>query len=329
MTRWRVVMTDFTEPGTEIEREVFARAGLDVDLIEAAESRQRGLAVATAGAHALLVQFAQVDRALIEGLTDCRVISRYGIGVDMIDIGAAAEAGIPVANVPDYCIDEVSTQTVGFLIDLNRRTLPLVRHVRDGAWGQAPPPVTAPRRLAGQTLGIVGLGAIGRQVARKARALGLRVIAYDPYAVPDPAEDVEPVELAELLARSDYVTLHCPLTDATRGLIGEAALAAMRPTAYLLNLSRGAVVDQAALVRALTEGRIAGAALDVLTVEPPDPDDPILTLDNVLVTPHSSSWSVESARQLRHDAAENVVAALTGGRPRSVVNRSQLERNPA
>jgi D-3-phosphoglycerate dehydrogenase / 2-oxoglutarate reductase len=329
MTRWRVLRTDFTEPGIEIEREVFARAGLDVDLIEAAESQERGLAATAAGAHALLVQFADVDRALIEGLTACRVISRYGIGVDMIDVAAAAAAGIPVANVPDYCIDEVSTQTVGFLIDLNRRTLPLVQHVRDRGWGRAPLPVTAPRRLAGQTLGIVGLGAIGRQVARKAQALGLRVIAHDPYAAPDRASGVEPVELAELLARSDYVSLHCPLTDATRGLIGADALAAMRPTACLLNLSRGPVVDQPALVRALAEGRIAGAALDVLAVEPPDPDDPILTLDNVLITPHSSSWSVESARQLRSEAAQNVVAALTGGRPRSVVNRSLLEGNPA
>jgi D-3-phosphoglycerate dehydrogenase len=327
MIRWRVVMTDFTEAGADIEREVFARAGLDVDLVEAAESRERGLEVATAGAHALLVQFAQVDRALIEGLTDCRVISRYGIGVDMIDVEAAAAAGIPVANVPDYCIDEVSTQTIGFLIDLNRRTFALVRHVQGGGWGQAPPPVTAPSRLAGQTLGIVGFGAIGRQVARKARGLGLRVIAHDPYAAPDADSGVEAVELPELLARSDYVSLHCPLTDATRGLIGTDALVAMRPTAYLLNLSRGPVVDQAALVHALTEGQIAGAALDVLAVEPPDPDDPILSLDNALITPHSSSWSVESARRLRHDAAENVVTALTGGRPRSVVNRPSPDRN--
>ena len=161
-----------------------------------------------------------MDRTLIEGLTDCRVISRYGIGVDMIDVEAAAAAGIPVVNVTDYCIDEVSTQAIGFLVDLNRRTFELVRHVRDGGWGQAPPPVTAPSRLAGQTLGIVGLGAIGRQVARKAQGLGLTVIAHDPYAAPDPASGVEAVELAELLARSDYVSLHCPLMDATRGLIG-------------------------------------------------------------------------------------------------------------
>ena len=278
-----------------------------------------------AGADALLVQFAQVDRDLIRSLARCRVISRYGIGVDMIDVAAAGAAGIPVANVPDYCIDEVGAQTIGFLIDLNRRTIPLDRHVRAGRWGSEPAPVTAPRRLAGQTLGIIGLGAIGTQVARKAAALGLRVVAHDPYATPDPSSGVELVDLAAVLAGSDYVTLHCPLTEGTRGMIDADALAAMRPTAYLLNLSRGGVVDQAALVRALADGRIAGAALDVLAEEPPDPDDPVLALDNVIVTPHSSSWSVESAQQLRRDTAENVVLALTGREPRSVVNRSLLE----
>jgi D-3-phosphoglycerate dehydrogenase / 2-oxoglutarate reductase len=328
MARWRVVRTDFTEPGLEIESEVFERAGLDVDLVDADPSRGP-LAGETAGAHALLVQFAQVDADLIRTLPDCHVISRYGIGVDMVDLAAAGRAGIPVANVPDYCIDEVSTQTVGFLIDLNRRTIPLDRHVRTGRWGVDPPPVTPPRRLAGQTLGIVGLGAIGTQVARKAAALGLRVIAHDPYATPDPSSGVELVELATVLGQSDYVTLHCPLTEGTRGMIGADALAAMRPTAYLLNLSRGAVVDQPALVRALADHAIAGAALDVLAVEPPDPDDPLLTLDNVLLTPHSSSWSVESAQQLRRGAAENVVLALTGRELRSVVNRDLLEQAPA
>ncbi len=321
MPPWRVVMTDFTEPGHDIETEVFDRSGLDVELVGAEESRERGLAATTAGADALLVQFATIDRSLIQTLDRCRVISRYGIGVDMIDLEAAADAGIPVANVPDFCIDEVSTQTIGFLVDLNRRTIQLDRHVHEKRWGTAPP-VTPPRRLAGQTLGVVGLGAIGREVARKAQALGLRIVAHDPYARVDQSSGIELVGLAELLAASDYVTLHCPLNDSTRGLIGAPELAAMKPTAYLLNLSRGPVVQQDALVGALRgRGRSQGAALDVLDREPPEPDDPILALDNVIVTPHSSSWSVESARQLRHDAAENVVVALSGGRPRSVVNQ--------
>jgi D-3-phosphoglycerate dehydrogenase / 2-oxoglutarate reductase len=323
LSRFRVVITDFAAQGHGIETEVFARSGLDIELVGAQVSRDLGLAAATAGAHALLVQFATIDAALIATLHDCRVISRYGVGVDMVDLEAAGEAGIPVSNVPDFCVDEVSTQTVGFIVDLNRRTIQLDRHVHEKRWGTAPP-VTAPHRLSSQTLGVVGLGAIGREVARKAQALGLSILAHDPFAVPGTASGVELVALPELLTRSDFVTLHCPLNASTQGLIGSAELASMKPTAYLLNLSRGPVVDQAALVQAIGSGRLAGAALDVLEAEPPDPDDPLLALDNVIITPHSSSWSVESALQLRRDAAQNVVTALSGGVPRSIVNGPQL-----
>ncbi len=328
MARWRVVVTDFTETGYDIESAVFADSGLDIDIVPAEESARRGLAETTVGAHALLVQFATIDRALIETLTSCRVISRYGIGVDMIDLEAAGRAGIPVANVPDYCIDEVSTQTVGFLIDLNRRTLPLDRYVHAGHWGSGPLPVAPPRRLSNQTLGIVGLGAIGREVARKAQALGLRILACDPFATAGQA-GVRVVPLPELLAESDYVTVYCPLNDSTRGLIGAAELAMMKPGANLLNLSRGPVVQQEALVDALRSGHLEGAALDVLDVEPPRAGEPILDLANVIVTPHASSWSVESARELRQRAAENIVTALRGDRPRFVVNRTQLEARTA
>jgi D-3-phosphoglycerate dehydrogenase / 2-oxoglutarate reductase len=317
---WRVVITDFTDTGQEIEEQVFADSGLDVELVSAAESRAQGLPSATAGADALLVQFATIDSSLIESLTSCRVISRYGIGVDMIDLGAAAKAGIPVVNVPDFCIDEVSTQTIGFLIDLNRQTWPLNAHVHGGAWG-SPVSVTPPRRLKGQTLGIVGLGAIGKEVARKAAVLGLHVIAHDPYATLDPDSPITLHSLDELLENADYVTLHCPLNDSTRGLIGAAELNRMKPSAYLLNLSRGPVVDQGALYLALTSGVISGAALDVLVTEPPAADDPLLRIDHLIITPHTSSWSVESAQQLRRDAAQNVVDALLGHDLRSVVNR--------
>jgi D-3-phosphoglycerate dehydrogenase len=178
--------------------------------------------------------------------------------------------------------------------------------------------------LRGQVLGVVGFGAIGSEVARKARAFGLEVVAYDPFAAPDRHPETSFVSLAQLLAQADYVTLHCPLTDATRGLIGRAELAQMKPSAYLLNLSRGPVVDQAALTQALRTGVIQGAALDVLTTEPPDPADPLLQLDNVIVTPHIASWSIEAGLELRREVAQSVVDALQGREPASVVNRSQL-----
>ncbi len=323
MHRHRVVVTDFTESGHDVESEVFASSGLAIDLVTVEEADRAALLAATAGAHALMVQFATIDRALIETLTSCRVIARYGVGVDMVDIDAATDQGIPVANVPHYCIDEVSLQTIGFLLDLNRRTLPLAGHVRSGRWGTAPP-VTPPSRLRGQLLGVVGFGAIGSEVARKAQALGLEVIAHDPFAVPDRHPGISFVPLAQLLAQSDYVTLHCPLTEATRGLIGTAELAQMKASAYLLNLSRGPVVDQAALTEALRTGVIQGAALDVLSTEPPDPADALLQLDNVIVTPHIASWSIEAGVELRRGVAQSVVDALLGREPASVVNRDQL-----
>jgi D-3-phosphoglycerate dehydrogenase len=323
VTSFRVVLTDFTDPQQHIETDVFNRSGLDITLVRAEPGTDRDLAILAPLADALLVQFAQVRKDVIDSLQNCKVISRYGIGVDMIDLEAAAARGIPVANVPDFCIDEVSTQTIGFLIDLNRHTHELDDYVRTGGWGHRPVSVEAPRRVAGQVLGIVGLGAIGREVARKASALGLNVLAHDPYVESAPA-GVTLVELDTLLQRSDYVTLHCPLVPQTRGLIGAAAFAQMKPTAYLLNLSRGPVVDQDALLAALTDSSIAGAAVDVLTTEPPAIDDPLLSLPNLLVTPHSSSWSAESSDQLRHDAAANVVEALSGRLPRSIVNRSLL-----
>ena len=261
-----------------------------------------------------MVQFATIDRALINTLTACLVIARYGVGVDMVDIDAATEMGIPVANVPHYCIDEVSSQTVGFVLDLNRRTLALAAHVRAGRWGAASP-VTPPSRLRGQVLGVVGFGAIGSEVARKAQALGLEIVAYDPFAVADRHPGISFVSLTQLLAQSDYVSLHCPLTDSTRGLIGTAELAQMKPSAYLLNLSRGPVVDQSALTHALRTGVIQGAALDVLATEPPDPTDPLLQLDNVIVTPHIASWSIEAGIELRREVAQSVVDALQGREP--------------
>jgi D-3-phosphoglycerate dehydrogenase len=325
VTSFRVIITDFTDSDQRIERDVFARSELDITLLKAEPGTSNDLAQLAPQADALLVQFAQLDRRLIDSLQRCKVISRYGIGVDMIDLDAAAARGIPVANVPDFCIDEVSTQTIGFLIDLNRHTNALDTYVHSYGWGKRPMPRSAPRRIAGQTLGLVGLGAIGREVARKGAALGLNILAYDPYLDIAPA-GIGLVSLTELLGRSDYVSLHCPLVPATRGLIGASELALMKPTGYLLNLSRGPVIDQAALVDALAHAVIAGAALDVLEAEPPTAEDPVLALPNVLITPHSSSWSVESSEQLRRDAATNVVEALSGRLPRSVVNHGLLPR---
>ena len=324
MPQFKVVITDFGDPDHSLEAAEFKASGLDLDLVRLDARTNEDLFPAIADADGLLVQWAKITRPVINRLTRCKVISRYGIGVDMVDLEAASERGILVCNVPDYCIEEVSTHTITCLLALNRRLLIHHGHVRAGKWGG--PPGGAPARLSRQVLGIVGLGNIGREVARKTAALGLRILGYDPYLPPEKAVTlgVELTSLEDLLCQADYVSLHCPLTEETRHLIGAAQLALMKPTAYLINMARGPVVDQTALTQALSTGTIQGAALDVLEQEPPAAEEPLLKLGNVILTPHIASWSGDAIIQLRRDTARNVVLALTGQLPRSIVNRKSL-----
>ncbi len=330
MSPFKVVITDFGDPDHSLEAGVLHGSGLDINLVRLQTRDPEELIPHVADADALIVQWATINRKVVEALTRCKVISRYGIGVDMVDLQAAGEHGVPVANVPDFCMEEVSDSTIGFIFDLSRRTFALDRYVRAGGWGSTRAiPYWPPPRLRGQTLGIVGLGNIGRVVARKASCLGLKLLGHDPYVKPEQATElgVELVTLEELLRRSDYVTIHCPLNAETRGLIGAAQLALMKPTACLINMARGPVVVQAALYDALVSHAITAAALDVLEQEPPKPDDPLLQLDNVIITPHTSSGSVEAVIQLRRDTAQNVVDMLSGKLPRSIVNRKALGMN--
>lgn len=326
MPTFKIVITDFSDPEHELEEAELRASGLDYELIRLNARTAEELAPHARDAHALIVQWAQISRPVIEALRQCLVISRYGIGVDMIDLEAATERGIPVCNVPDFCIDEVSTHTLAFVLALNRRLFSHHTHVVTGHWGG--PPGGAPARLTGQVLGVLGLGKIGGAVARKAGSLGLRVLAHDPYVRPEqaPALGVELVGLVDLLRQSDYLCIHCPLTKETRHLIGAPQLARMKPSAYLINMARGPVVDQPSLCQALVQGVIAGAAVDVLEQEPPASDDPLLKLPNVLFTPHTSSWSAESVVQLRRDVARNVIRVLRGETPRAVVNPAALRR---
>jgi D-3-phosphoglycerate dehydrogenase len=327
MPPFKVVITDFGDPDHSIEAGVLASSGLEIDLVRLQASKPEELIPHVADADALIVQWASITREVMQVMTRCKVISRYGVGVDMVDLQAATDFGIPVANVPDFCVEEVSDSAIGFILDINRRTFQLERHVRSGLWGSPlSDPHWPPTRLRGQTLGIVGLGNIGRHVARKAGCLGLNLLAYDPFVPSEVADDlgVDLVELNDLLSRSDYVTLHCPLIEETRGLVGAAQFALMKPTAFFINMSRGPVVVQSALYEALVNHTIAGAALDVLEKEPPDKDEPLLRLDNVIVTPHASSGSHQALAQLRHDTAQNVVDMLEGRLPRSIVNRKGL-----
>jgi D-3-phosphoglycerate dehydrogenase len=272
-------------------------------------------------ADALIIASAPITRRVMEALEGLKAVMRTGVGYDVIDVAAATELGVVVVNVPDIWIREVANHALALVLAWNRKIVTLDREMRAGVWsGRWPAEVTG--SLHGETVGIVGLGNIGSAFARRAAALETRVIACDPY-VDDArftALGVERVDLMTLAARSDYVSVHALLNAETRGLIGEAFLRRMKPTACLVNTSRGPVVDEAALVRALQEGRLAGAALDVFEEEPLPPESPLRRLDNVILTPHAAYFSSPAVAQVPQRCGEEIARVLLKERPINVVN---------
>jgi D-3-phosphoglycerate dehydrogenase len=318
-----VAVTDHVFGNLDVERDLLERAGLELRFEGNARTADEVRAT-TAGAVGVLNCYAPMPAEVIEALDRCRVIARYGIGIDTIDLAAATAQGIVVTNVPDYCIDEVSDHALALILSLVRGVVRLDRSVHAGGW--TPTEARPLHRIAGRTLGLVGFGRIARRLAIKAAALGFRVVASDPFVPARAMEDagVGHRDLDALLTESDVVSLHAPLTDETRRLIGAPQLARMKPGAFLVNTSRGPLVDTAALREALTAGSLAGAGLDVLETEPPDPGDPLLGRPDVVVTPHASFYSEESVAELQRKAAEQVVAALAGERPAYAVNADEL-----
>ena len=277
-------------------------------------------------ADAILTCWKDVPAEALDIAPNCRVVSRYGIGLDNIPIGRATELGMLVTNVPDFCLEEVSDHVMALLLATARQLFPLARTAERSDWTrETPRPIP---RVKGQTLGLIGFGNIARALVPKALGFGLRVMAYTPRLRPEDApQGVEVTnELATLLAASDYVSIHSPLTEETAHLINDAALAKMKSNALLINTSRGGVIDEGALVRALKEGRIAGAALDVTDPEPPPGDNPLLSLENVIVTPHAAFYSVAATAELARKAAENVVTVLRGEVPKTLVNAEVLDQ---
>jgi D-3-phosphoglycerate dehydrogenase / 2-oxoglutarate reductase len=303
------------------EQEVFARAGVRFRTVLA---RTESEYLERCGdADGLLVQYGAVSRRVLEGLPRLRVVVRYGVGVDGIDLAAATDRSVPIVNVPDYGTDEVANHAVALLLALSRKLARLDRQTRGGGWDVfRVGPVT---RLMGQTVGILGCGRIGSAVARKLAGFDVRLLACDPYVHAFPP-GVQPVAFERLLAEADYLTIHCPLTPETRHLLGEAALAQLRPSAVLINTARGGIVDTAALTASLQQGLLAGAGLDVLEAEPIDPSSPLLRMEQVIVTPHAAWYSEEGRSDLKRRAAEEAVRVLRGERPRHCVNPEALAR---
>jgi D-3-phosphoglycerate dehydrogenase / 2-oxoglutarate reductase len=309
----RVVVTDQVFPDVDTERKILAAVGAEL-VVAHGEDRDEVLRLA-AEADGVLTTYFALDADSIRRLRRCRIIARYGIGVDNIDLEAASNAGITVTNVPDYCVEEVATHTVAMLLSLLRRLPAGDRLVRAGAWGVAG--VRPLHRISTLTVGIVGFGRIGRRVCELLRPLGCRLIVHDPYV--DSAEGIELTGLDRLLSESDGVSLHSPLTPETRGLIGQRELGLMRPDAVLVNTSRGPLVELQPLLDALSKGRLAGAALDVFEHEPPDVDG-LAAVDNLLATPHVAFYSEEAIAESQTKAATQVARVLTGLPPDYPVN---------
>lgn len=318
-----VVVTDHVFPHLDQEREILAAAGHELRFEREVKAPDE-VREAVASADAVLNCYTPIPAEVISSMSGCRIIARYGIGLDTIDIPAATEQGILVTNVPDYCIDEVSDHALGLILALGRGIARLDRSVRSGTWDLM---VARPlHRLRGKTLGLVGFGRIARRLAEKTLPIGFRVLATDPYieAGTIRAAGVEPVDLPTLLAGSDVVSVHAPMSEDTRHLIGEPELGMMRPDAFLVNTSRGPLVDLEALLRALEAGHLAGAALDVVEQEPPDPSHPLLHRDDVVVTPHAAFYSEEAMVEQQRKAAEQIVDALAGRTPPYAVNAQAI-----
>jgi len=320
----KVVITDCDHGSIEEEKEEFGRMGAELILAQVQE--EKDLIRACKEADGLVNQYALLTRKVFENLPKCKVVSRYGVGVDSVDLKAATDFGIIVANVPDYCMDEVADQTISMILTLIRKTTFFDQKVKSGQWDfRQGIPI---HRTSGKTLGLIGCGKIGLEVAKRISSFGVKVIAFDPYLGKVP-QGIELKDFDSVIKESDFISIHCPLNNSTRHLIGEQAFKKMEKRPLLINTSRGPIVDEKALIQALKEGLVSGAGMDVLEKEPPDPLNPLLKMENVILTPHVSFYSVESISELKRSTAKNVVDVLTGRWPRSVVNREVMGKTRA
>ncbi|MFH0872619.1 MAG: C-terminal binding protein [bacterium] len=324
MAQFKAVYTDQHVIPAGPEREILA--AVEAELFVAECRSEEETIRAAAGAHAVLNASAKLTSRVIETLKDCMVIARYGIGVDNVDIPAATAQGIIVCNVPDFCFEEVSDTAMSLILATTRKVCRMSQLVKQGIWDRS---LAKPiHKFSRQTLGLIAFGNIARTLTKKARPFGFKIIAYDPCLSPEVGKPygVELVDLDTLLRESDVISIHAPLTQETFHMIGETELKKMKPSAFLVNTGRGPIVDGKALYQALKEGWIAGAGLDVMEKEPPDPKDPLLTLDNIVFTPHYGSYTEEAYYELRVKAAQGAASVLRGEFPKYFVNQEVKEK---
>ncbi len=314
-TQFRVLITDRAWPDFDIERTILADAG--AELIEATATDEATLAELARDVDAIGTNWARVTEPVIRSCTKCKIVARFGIGLDNIDVRVATELGIPVTNCPDYCVSEVSDHALGLLLACARRIGFFHWRTKQGEYNLGA--ATTMRRLSSQTVGLIGLGHTARELVPKLRAIGFKVIAHT-VSGNSHGTDCQMVSLKDLLTQSDFVSLHAPLTPETHHLINAERLHLIKSTAYLINTSRGGLIDASALWNAIHTNKLAGAALDVFEPEPPDLNLPLYRDERVIVTPHAAFVSAESLEQLRRQATHQIVQALHGHRPDNVVN---------
>ena len=324
MNRFKVVSFPHDYPSSVHEHRIITVAGgeyIDGDTLSLAEAIRQ-----CEDADAVLVRWHKIGPDLIHRYQRCKIIIRYGVGYDNVDLTAATDAGIMVGHVPTYCLDEVATQALALLLACVRNVVPIQRRLAQGGWSANPPEKSY--RMAGRTLGLVGLGNIGQTVARKLGGWGMRLLATDPFVAPEKAAAlaVELVDLDTLCRESDFISLHAPLLPETRHLIGRREFDQMKPGVILVNTARGPVLDAEALLAALDTGRVAAAGLDVFEVEPLAADSPLRSHPRIIVSDHTAWYSEESVAELQTTVAEESVRVCTGGLPLSLANPEVLQR---
>lgn len=329
MARFKVVTpvgASFTVAGGGYGYEMEALSRIDAEIVEASGATAQEFIASARDADALYAKGIPITRTIIDRLERCKVISLGSVGVDSVDVAAATERGIPVTNVPDTFIEEVADHAMTLLLGTFRRLVEQDRMVRTGRWKEGRPQLLQIPRLIGQTLGFIAFGHVARATALRARPFGLRMLAYDPFVeelVMSPY-GVEPASLSELLSQSDFISMHAPATPEAQHMLSEEHFRQMKKSALFINTGRGPTVDEKALTKALQQGWIAGAGLDVLETEPPAPDNPLLKMDNVILTAHVASASARFDPARRRRVGHEIALVLTGRWPMSCVNPTVL-----
>lgn len=304
-----------------VENIALAKANLTVERVDAATEGE--VVAAAKDTDIILTRYAQMSRSVVEKLPKLQAIIRYGIGYDTIDVDAATDNKVIVVNVPDFCYEEVSNHALGMLLMLTRKLMLQSNTLKKDGWKPAYSLITPMGSVTGQTLGIIGCGHIGRIVARKAQCFGMNVIGYDPHVDTKLTDEagIKLKSLPEVMKESDYISCNPLLWNETFHIVGEKEFKMMKPTGFIVNTSRGPVIDQLALVKALKEKWIAGAGIDVFEKEPIAPDDPLLKMDNVILTPHTAFYSDASDIRVRTSVAQEAVRIALGHLPKNIVNK--------